>query len=142
MLTPEIRQGLERVVIPDSDYDPLDGLEVGVAGLSLALSAVGCLTAASCRSHPTEHSWSDYPVVLFAAPPWRVEILAQMLAPERCGLGAGRDMLSIYAASVRHMHNLAERILAERARLRRRPEHLKPRRTPRRRWGQMQLGDD
>lgn len=39
-------------------------MEVGVAGLSLALTALGCLSVASCRSHP-ERSWSPVPVVVF-----------------------------------------------------------------------------
>ena len=74
----------------------------------------------------TLHSWSNCPVVFFAAPAWRVEILAGLIASERCGLDADRNMLTIYAASVSDLHNLAQRILAERGRFRRRPDHLHP----------------
>ncbi|MEU9363524.1 hypothetical protein AB0D71_02075 [Streptomyces avermitilis] len=49
------------------DGSPLDALELGVAGLSYALSSVGCFTAASCRSHCSDRSWSDRPVIFFAA---------------------------------------------------------------------------
>jgi hypothetical protein len=62
-----LESGLARFVI-DEDVPPLDGLEIGVAGLTHALSAMRCRTAASCRSHISSHSWSDCPVVFFAAP--------------------------------------------------------------------------
>lgn len=39
------------------DGSPVDGLELGVAGLVYALAAAGCWTAASCRGHPGEHAW-------------------------------------------------------------------------------------
>ena len=71
---------------------PLDGLEVGVSGLCHALSALGCLTAASCRAHPGPHSWTECPVVLFRAETWRVELLADLISAEGCGLGEDRDM--------------------------------------------------
>jgi hypothetical protein len=50
-------------------------------------------------------------------------------------------MLKIYAPSVRNMHSLAERLLEERARFRRRPEHLRRPRASREESGQMKLGD-
>lgn len=107
--------------IREDDATPLDGLEVGVAGLVYALSAIGCLTAASCRSHADDNSWADYPVIFFAAPAWKLEILAPMISEECCGLeeGGERDLLVVYAASVRETHRLAERLLKERAQFRR-----------------------
>jgi len=110
----------------DNDALTLDGLEVGVAGLTHALSAVRCLTAASCRSHAADHSWSDCPVVFFAAPEWRVELLAALISEAGCGLEADRDMLKIYAASIRDTHHLAKRILSERGRFRQKPTHWRP----------------
>lgn len=128
---PGMPSGLERFVgeNPD-DRSPLGGLEVGVAGLSHALAVIRCLTAASCRSHPTSRSWSDFPVVFFRAPTWRVELLAELISSENCGLEEGRDMLTIYASSVRDTHALARRILRERSRFRKMPERW---RTERRR---------
>ena len=41
---------------PEDDFPPLEGLEVGVAGLAYALSALGFLTAASCRGHIADRS--------------------------------------------------------------------------------------
>ena len=47
-----MRAGLESVMAPPDEFASLGGLEIGVAGLVHAQSAAGCLTAASCRSHP------------------------------------------------------------------------------------------
>lgn len=46
---------------------PLESLELGVAGLVYAMSAAGCVTAASCRGHSKDGAWSATPVVYFAA---------------------------------------------------------------------------
>jgi hypothetical protein len=140
-VTQDVRDGLNELAVPPSEFDPLGGLEVGVAGLSVALSAVGCLTAASCRSHATENSWSDCPVVFFSAHAWRVEQFAGLIAAQDCGLDSDRGMLTIYGASVRDTHRLAEQILADRARIWRRPEHLRRFRAPRQGFTQMELGD-
>ncbi len=120
-----IDHGVEGLV--DEDLAPLDGLEIGVAGITHALSAIRCLTAASCRSHISSHSWSDCPVVFFAAPAWRLELLAELIAAARCGLRADRNMLSIVAPSITHMHGLAQSIVAERGRFRRKPDHWRSR---------------
>ncbi len=134
--TAAVERGLARFFAGE-DISPLDGLEVGVAGLAYALSAVGCLTAASCRGHIAQRSWSDCPVVIFAAPAWRVEILAELAALDSCGIGSEGTLLAVYAASVRQTHNLAKRILNERGRFRRKPEHSSPR--PRRSSSKSQL---
>lgn len=134
LVVPTVPNGLDRFVGEWSDdFSPLGGLEVGVAGLSHALSAIGCLTAASCRSHATPHSWSDVPIVFFRAPTWRVELLAELMSSEACGLEERRDMLTIYAASVRDTHALARHILGERSRFRRKPERWRTGRQPSRR---------
>jgi hypothetical protein len=113
--------GLEAVMSDPSDFAPLGGLEIGVSGLVHALSAIRCLTAASCRSHPHDRSWSDCPVVFFAAPAWRLQILAGMVGEAGCGLGIDRGILTIYAPCIREMHQLAELIVQERRRFRKRP---------------------
>lgn len=120
--------GLEHFVGDAQDFAPLGGLEIGVAGLCHALSVVGCLTAASCRSHATAQTWSDCPVVFFAAPTWRVELLAELISAENSGLDADRDMLKIYAPSVRDIHRLAGRVVAERDRFRTMPDRWRPQR--------------
>lgn len=114
--------GLSAWVADRGDPAPLEGLEIGVAGLAHALSAIGCLTAASCRSHVTQHSWSDCPVVFFAAPSWRLAILADLIRDAECGLDGDRDMLKIYGPSIRDTHRLAKLIVSDRQRFRRRPD--------------------
>jgi hypothetical protein len=113
--------GLAELADWDGDLPPLYGLEIGVAGLTCALSAIRCLTAASCRWHIDERSWSDCPVVFFASPDWRVEILAQLVASANCGLDADRDMLKVFGSSIRDTHTLARTILEERGRFRKMP---------------------
>lgn len=126
-------------LVSDDDFPPLNGLEVGVAGLAHALAATGCVTAASCRWHISSETWSDCPVVFFVAPAWRVEILAELVSAEGCGLKEDRDMLKIYGSSIRATHTLAERILAERGRFRKAPERWRRRVSTSRENGREQL---
>ena len=71
---------------------------------------------------PSEQSWSDCPVVFFAAPTWRLKILAELIREAGCGLGTDRDMLTVYARSIRDAHRLADLIVRERTRFRKRPD--------------------
>lgn len=100
----------------------LGGLEVGVAGLSYALSTVGFRTAASCRAHEGVNSWSDCPVIFFGAHKWRAVLLAELAAEAGCGIGQGRDMLRVYAPSIRNLMDLAQAVLAKRAIFRSKPK--------------------
>lgn len=109
-------RGFTQWFTDDDEAAPLGGLEIGVAGLTYALSVIRCLTAASCRWHMTNRSWADCPVVFFAAPSWRVEILAELIRAEACGLSSNRGMLTLYGSSIRSTHQLAERIVSERGR--------------------------
>lgn len=113
-------EGLVRPIV-DGD-SPLGGLEVGVAGLTYALSTVGFRTAASCRAHEGAKSWSESPVVLFGAHKWRAVLLAELAAEAGCGIGQDREMLTVYAPSVRNLMSLAEAVLAKRAGFRSRPK--------------------
>jgi hypothetical protein len=91
----------------------LMGLEVGVAGLAYALASAGMYPAASCRSH-TEHSWSDRPVVVFAASRTRATIVSELMQGSGCGLGldpARPELISVYAASIEELMALARRIM-------------------------------
>ena len=107
--TAAVATGFEGFLGDVNDGAPLEGLEIGVAGLTHALSAIQCLTAASCRWHISTRSWSDSPVVLFAARRWRLEILADLIAAAGCGLGQDRGMLTVYGASIRGTHRLDRR---------------------------------
>jgi len=114
--------GLPQIIEAAADIPLLDGLEVGVAGLSYVLASIGCLTAASCRSHVDPRSWADCPVVFFAAPPWRVELLAPLVVRARCGLGSDRSLLTLYGRSVAELHTLAGILMRERTQFRVMPD--------------------
>lgn len=106
---------IDEVVRPYVDDEtPLHGLEIGVAGLTYALSAVGFRTAASCRAHGA-NGWTDCPVVMFGAHKWRAVLLAQLAVEAGCGIGQDRGMLTAYAPSIRNLMSLAEAVIARRA---------------------------
>ncbi|MGW6248383.1 hypothetical protein [Streptomyces roseolus] len=107
---------LEIVGDGDREIGVLDGLEIGVAGLSYALSSIGCFPAASCRSHATPRSWADRPVVFFAAERTTVHWLTPLVRDSGCGFGDGSDrgnLLLVEAPSISHLMDLASRILAQ-----------------------------
>ncbi|MGA5517676.1 hypothetical protein ACPCK2_15750 [Streptomyces pseudogriseolus] len=99
------------------DGSPLDALELGVAGLSYALTSVGCFTAASCRSHYSGRSWSDRPVIFFAAERPTVHWLTPLLRQSGCGFADGSDradrLLIVEAPSVTNFMDLASRIIQQ-----------------------------
>jgi hypothetical protein len=96
---------------------PLEALELGVAGLSHALTSVGCLTAASCRSHYSDHSWSDRPVVFFAAGRTTVRWLAPLLRQSGCGFADGSEraekLLIVEAPTITNFMDLARHIVQQ-----------------------------
>lgn len=98
----------------NDDVSVFGGLELGVAGLVAALSAIGGIrTAASCRSHGS-HSWSPQPVVLFAADRYRAERLQPLVQETGCGFAidpARPQLLCIVAPSVINMGALAAMVL-------------------------------
>lgn len=97
---------------------PLDlgGLEIGVAGLTYALAAIGCVPAASCRGHVGEDAWSYHPIVFLAVDRPRADWLLPRVRRAKCGfgVGAGREnLLVIQAASLVDTVRLATVILRE-----------------------------
>lgn len=100
-----------------SDMPPeLGGLELGVAGLVHALASVRILPAASCRSHP-QRSWSDAPVVVFAATELRARALEPLVAEAGCTFTIDptrRELLGIRGQSITRMMALAGLVLAHR----------------------------
>ena len=92
----------------------LEGLDLGVAGLVMALAAVGVLPAASCRGHTGPTAWSPHPVVFFAADRAHAEWLRGVVAGSGCGFSRDDerpDLLSIVAPSVVECIGLASSIL-------------------------------
>ena len=115
----------------------LEGLELGVAGLTYALSNAGLYPAASCRSHQRENSWSPNPVVVFAGDKPRVLLLESLVRESSCGLQADYtrgDFLFVYAPSIRETMALATRLYDSRGAFRSLPKTARkhsPRRVPR-----------
>jgi hypothetical protein len=100
--------------LPDDDVPFLEGLELGVAGLTYSLSAAGCMPAASCRSHTGAHSWAPSPTVLFAADRDRARWLQPLAYTAGCGFDidpARPELLCIVAPSVTETTALADLIL-------------------------------
>lgn len=134
-ISEEERAALSEVV---SDLPELGGLELGVAGLAYALATVRILPAASCRSHP-DRSWSDAPVVLFAATEFRARALQPWVEESGCTftLDENRpELLVVRGWSISNTMALAELVFAHRrefvqhrlpsARKRRRPTSEQP----------------
>lgn len=100
------------------DGTGLDGLELGVAGLTYALSNAGFYPAASCRSHPG-HSWSVCPIVLFAADRRRMTRLKPLVEESHCGLdiesSRGHPLFSVYSRSILELMALAELLFQHRS---------------------------
>jgi hypothetical protein len=92
------------------EISPTDWLELGVAGLTFALSAAGLLTAASCRSH-VEHSWSPYPVVLFVSDRRHMDKLIHLVKQSNCGISNDGRFFYIYARNIRDTSGLARLIV-------------------------------
>ncbi len=95
----------------------LEGLEVGVAGLVLALGAVGMVPAASCRGHCIERPWSPRPVVYVATTEYRARALADLIKPTGCRFGIDstrHDLLVVAGRSIEDTMALAEAVLAAR----------------------------
>ncbi|MFF6862950.1 hypothetical protein [Streptomyces ardesiacus] len=107
---------LVRIVGRDlEDSSPLDALELGVAGLSYAMASIGCFTAASCRSHHSDNSWSDRPVIFFAAERPTVEWLTPLVRESGCGYSDGSEraprLLVLEAPSITNFMELADRVI-------------------------------
>lgn len=106
----EMPEILERA---EDDELPLYDLELGVAGLSYALSTIGAVPVASCRGHA--NGWSDQPVVFAALDELRTRWLQPLLREAGCGFHISPDreeFLVIDGPSIRHTNFLAQEIIA------------------------------
>ncbi|MEU5259307.1 hypothetical protein [Amycolatopsis sp. NPDC021455] len=98
----------------EDDPHPLDGLEIGVAGIVSALTAAGFLTAASCRGHVGQMAWSSNPVVYVATDRRHADRVAPLVADHHCGFNidpSRPELLVIEAPSAREMLSLARAVL-------------------------------
>lgn len=101
----------------DLETFDLARLEIGVAGLSHALSAIGCVPAASCRGHVLDHTpWAEHPVVYAAINRPLAKWLQPLVAASSCGFGLDDNrggLLVIQAELIVDSIDLADRILTE-----------------------------
>lgn len=113
----QILAGAAEEEAPD-DFDWLfRGLDVGVAGLSLVLSAARYATCFSCRAHPSRAA-DRTPQVIMAAEPQRVRVLAGYAERAGCGVESMEGgLVCVYAASISHLHALSQALLAARPEL-------------------------
>ncbi|MEV6305763.1 hypothetical protein AB0M02_40545 [Actinoplanes sp. NPDC051861] len=112
----EVREVEELLIARMGRSWDLDGLEIGVAGLSHALASVGCVPTASCRGHTGDRAWSEHPVVYVALDRAHAEWLAPLVHRIPCGFGidpARSEMLTINARCIADSMALAAAICEE-----------------------------
>ncbi len=110
---------------PNSTWEGLAGLDLGVAGLAYALSNAGFYPAASCRNHQDDRSWSPNPIILFAGDRPRVELLQPLMQWTGCGLGTEHEraeLLYVYARSIQETITFANKLFANRVPFRKLPK--------------------
>lgn len=87
--------------------------DVGVAGLSLALSAARTATFYSCSSGLGQHH-AKYPTVGVVPDAKRAALLAELAERAGCGIGQQWGRWYLYARSVTALHTLGQSILKSR----------------------------
>lgn len=94
----------------------LGGLDIGVAGTVLALSAAGCATSTSCRGHHTgKPSPYEVPEVVFWADIQRARAVREVAASTGCCFGVDDEgRASVWAPSVVEIMALAKELAARR----------------------------
>jgi hypothetical protein len=99
----------------DSGVQLLDGLDLGVAGLVVALASTGFVPAASCRGHTGVRPWAAAPAVIFAGDHDRVAALRDMVPAADCSLddasGNGEGLVVVRGSSVVSTMGLADSLL-------------------------------
>lgn len=117
----------------DADWS---GLDLGVAGLVLALNAAGFATASSCRQHPGGPPFGDGPFVFVTGDEARISVLVPLARAAGAGLEQGPpgEGFTIYASTVRELMQLAKLILDARATFEVFPETIA--------WDDEAYGDD
>ncbi|MFF6894303.1 hypothetical protein ACFY8Z_27105 [Streptomyces microflavus] len=85
--------------------------DVGVAGLSLALSAARVATFYSCSSGLGHRHHARYPMVGAVPDLERAGLLARLITQAGCGVGQESGRWYIYGRSVGDTHNLGKAIL-------------------------------
>jgi hypothetical protein len=99
-------------------------LDLGVIGLTAALSAAGCVPASSCSGHG-----SEAPYIRFAADPQRAAILLEMTRIAGCGLTVDEGgLLQTWAGSIKQFIGFAGMLVLRQEKFATLPE-MRPRDT-------------
>ncbi|MHB9853644.1 hypothetical protein ACSYGO_30975 [Streptomyces krungchingensis] len=88
--------------------------DVGVAGLSLALSAARIATFYSCSSGLDKRHHAEYPTVGAVPDHERAGLLARLIEENGCGVDQKFGRWYIYGNSIKDMHGLGRAVLAAR----------------------------
>jgi hypothetical protein len=91
----------------------LQGNNVGVAGLSLALSAARTATFYSCSGGTDDHH-ADYPMVGVIPDAERGALIIELAKLEDCGVGQRWGRWYVYGRSVTALHALGQAIIKHR----------------------------
>jgi len=107
----------------DADWS---GLDLGVAGLVLALNAAGFATASSCRQHVGGQPFGDGPFVFLTGDVARIGLLVPLAVASGVGLEPGPpgEGFTVYAATIAELMTLAALILTEREEFQALPETI------------------
>ena len=99
--TPEGEDALLSRLDEEGECDwPCGGLDLGVGGAVLPLSAAGCATLISCSGHFGRGQWITYPMIQLAADVSRAQILTAVARETNCGITNAAGGLEIWAESV------------------------------------------
>ncbi len=96
---------------------PSGGLDLGVGGAVVALSAAGCAPLTSCSGHFGEGDWISFPLIKFAADAGRVARLIPIAQRASCGMvnsGEGAGAIELWAQSVDDVVGFAEELIEQR----------------------------
>jgi hypothetical protein len=108
---PEAEYGLVEDELFESD-EGLYGLDLGIAGAVIALSAAGCVPFASCNAGAFGgRHHESYPVIVFYARAEAVEALLAAAAEADIGMGGG-EWLDAYTDDIRKMTRFAAALCA------------------------------
>jgi hypothetical protein len=88
--------------------------DIGVAGLSLALSAARIATFYSCSSGLNKRHHAKYPMVGAVPDPERAGLLARLIEENGCGIDQVYGRWYIYGRSVKDLHILGGAVLVAR----------------------------
>ena len=95
------------------DCDPLIGLDLGVAGLVEALTAIGCVTISSCNGGIMgDNHAASFPWIIFHAPEGLADLLLHAAEEADTGLiNNYSGMLEVYSDNIWKFNKMADHLV-------------------------------